>query len=88
LTANESKALERIFVCPEDRTTLEYSKFVDEIELVFTLPGLERKPLTRVSAYKLPVLVENTEPLTEEERKCLHLLLTDLGNHVRINRVL
>jgi hypothetical protein len=38
LTENESKALERIFVCQEDKTLLEYARFIDEIELVFTRP--------------------------------------------------
>lgn len=39
LTENEAKALERIFVCPDDRTCLNYNQFVDEIDLVFTTPG-------------------------------------------------
>jgi len=88
LTENEAKAIERIFVHPQDRTLLEYQKFLDQIEIVFTLPGLQRNPLTRVQPYQLPVLVENTEPLSELEKEELHLLLTDLGNHTRINRVL
>jgi hypothetical protein len=44
--------------------------------------------LCQVKPYILPTLVENTEPLSEAERAELHLLLTDLANHVRINRVL
>jgi len=88
LTENESKALERIYVCKDDKTLLEYSRFIEEIELVFTNPGLEKNPLCKVEPYKLPTLVENTEPLSEAEREVLHSLLTDLANHVRINRVL
>lgn len=88
LTENEQKCLERIYVNDCDKTLLDYARFVDEVDLVFTTPGLEKDPMYRPPAYKLPSLVENCEQLSEQEKQKAHCLLQDLGNHTRINRVL
>lgn len=88
MTENEAAALERIYVNDEDKTLMDYCVFVHEINLVFTKPGLEKTPLDRIQPWKVPKLVDHSQTLTQTESDRLHRILTELGEYVRINRVL
>jgi hypothetical protein len=95
LTANEAKALERIYSDLTDKDKIEYIRFVNDVDLVFATPvimplsqGLEKNPLYRVSQYKVPNFLDPKDRIEDNEEQRLHEVMLDIGNHVKINRIL
>lgn len=82
------KALERIYRDPTDSTKIEYLRFVQDVDLVFTTPGLEKNPLYKVGSYKTPTFLDPKARLSPHELQRLHQILIDIGTHVKINRIL
>lgn len=82
------KALERIYRDPTDSSKIEYLRFVQDVDLVFTTPGLEKNPLYRVESYKTPTFLDPKARLSPQEVQRLHQIMVDIGTHVKINRIL
>lgn len=82
------KALERIYRDPTDAAKIEYVRFVGDVDLVFTTPGLEKNPLYRVEPYKTPTFLDPKARMTTEELQRLHQVFLEIGTHVKINRIL
>ena len=82
------KALERIYRDPTDGSKIEYLRFVNDVDLVFTTPGLEKNPLYRVEPYKVPIFLDPKARLSPHEVNRLHEIFLDVGNYVKINRIL
>lgn len=71
-----------------DPSKIEYVRFVNDVDLVFTTPGLEKNPLYRVSPYKIPTFLDPKDRLNQQEMIRLHEILLEIGNYVKINRIL
>lgn len=82
------KALERIYRDPTDHSKIEYLRFVNDVDLVFTTPGLEKNPLYRMDQYKVPNFLDPKARLSPQEVNRLHEILLDIGNYVKISRIL
>lgn len=88
LTPNEAKAIERIYKDPTDPDKIEYVRFVNDVDLVFATPGLEKNPLYKVNPYKIPTFLDPKDRLTQGEVQRLHEILVEVGNYVKVNRIL
>lgn len=82
------KGLERIYRDPTDSSKIEYLRFVNDVDLVFTTPGLEKNPLYRVEQYKVPSFLDPKARLSSYEVNRLHEIFQEVGNYVKINRIL
>jgi hypothetical protein len=79
--------LENRYRLPTDARTIDYSKFLEEINSVFTISGLEKDPLARPEEFKKGSNLDPNDILTSEEEALLHETLTQLGEFLRKNRI-
>ncbi|XP_077982616.1 uncharacterized protein LOC144437541 [Glandiceps talaboti] len=82
LKGSEVAILEQAFQSPVDPNYVEYLKFNDEIEGIFTVKNLEKALLLTPQQYRVPVEVEQNV-LPPEEKMCLQQTLERLANRVR-----
>lgn len=88
ITPREAEALTRIYQDLTDPDKIEYVRFVNDVDLVFTTPGLEKNPLYRVNPYKIPTFLDPKDRLNQSEMQRLHEIFLEIGNYVRVNRIL
>ena len=88
LTEKEYDTLLQKFSSPSDPNLVDYIEFNEEIERIFTQKGLEKKPLTKVTEYKIPTLIDPDDVLTDAEEVVLENCLTRIGTETRNRRLL
>jgi len=90
LNEHELKALENVFIYSTNEWPhkVDYARFVDEVDLVFTKPGLEKDPLIKVQEFAPPPYLDPQSILNPIEEERLHHFLINLGAAVFKNRIL
>lgn len=86
LKESEVAILEDKFQSPVDPDYVEYLKFSDELESVFTIKELEKAPLLEVNQYKIPVEWEQNH-LSDDAENLLHRCVLRLAEKVRKYRM-
>jgi Ca2+-binding EF-hand superfamily protein len=86
LGQEEVTALEKMYQSPKDPTQVEYTRFSDEIESVFTRKDLEKTPTAEVVQFVPPVGV-NMYVLSPEEEQTLQKTMHRLAERVRVRRI-
>ena len=71
-----------------DSTKIDYFKFKNDIDIVFTKPGLDKDPLAKPEVYIPPFFLDPKDELTPEEEDNLHKFMIRLGEVVRKHRIL
>ncbi|CAI8054084.1 hypothetical protein GBAR_LOCUS29561 [Geodia barretti] len=86
LGQEEVTALEKMYQSPKDPSQVEYMRFSDEIESVFTRKDLEKMPTAEVVQFVPPVGV-NMYVLSPEEEQTLQKTMHRLAERVRVRRI-
>eukprot|EP00106_Octopus_bimaculoides_P000016 XP_014767458.1 PREDICTED: uncharacterized protein LOC106867177 [Octopus bimaculoides] len=82
LSGSEITLLESRFESPSNPGAVDYRKFCDEIESVFTTPNLDKSPLKEVEQYR-PKQEWETNILKEEEESEFMKAMTRIAEKVR-----
>ena len=75
---------------PGDPEYVEYTKFSDDIEAIFTIKELEKMPLRYVEQFQLDAAEKVKDPLimTDEMKKCLDVCMHRVAEKVGENWML
>lgn len=71
-----------------DQTKLDYSRFLEEVNIVFTKSGLEKDPIAKPIPFEKKNAVDPRDVLTPNEEEDLHTLLLRLGEVIAKHRIL
>lgn len=80
--------LESVYILKDDPTRVDYSKFVSDVEIVFTIPGLDKDPLLKPPVHVVPTFLDPRDALTPTEEEALHMIMLRLGEVVGKHRIL
>ncbi|CAD8108204.1 unnamed protein product [Paramecium sonneborni] len=80
--------LETMYVVPEDPIRVNYAKFIEDVEIVFTKSGLDKDPLMKPPVHVIPTFLDPRDALTTEEEEALHAIMLRLGEVVKKHRIL
>ncbi|CAD8206649.1 unnamed protein product [Paramecium pentaurelia] len=80
--------LETMYVVPEDPIRVNYAKFIEDVEIVFTKTGLDKDPLMKPPVHIIPTFLDPRDALTQDEEEALHAIMLRLGEVVRKHRIL
>eukprot|EP01016_Furgasonia_blochmanni_P015088 TRINITY_DN1811_c0_g2_i3.p1 TRINITY_DN1811_c0_g2~~TRINITY_DN1811_c0_g2_i3.p1 ORF type:complete len:956 (-),score=361.13 TRINITY_DN1811_c0_g2_i3:227-3094(-) len=80
--------LENMYRAPDEPTKVNYQRFCDDVEVVFTQPELEKNPLGRPENFTLPAFLDPKDQLSEAEEAKVHKVLLRLGEAVWKQRIL
>lgn len=78
--------LENMYKLEDGR--VNYAKFIDDVEIVFTKKGLDKDPLTKPPVHVIPTFLDPRDALTSREEEELHVLMLRLGEVVGKHRIL
>jgi len=73
---------------PSDPTKVNYVKFNEEIEGIFTHKDLEKNPQKKHEGFKAPSILDPKHVLSEDEDFVLDACLKRIGTDVRHRRLL
>lgn len=88
LDEKQLEILEKNYIMKDDPAKLNYSKFVEDVYVVFTVPELEKEPLKKPVPYTKRIFLDPGDVLTQEEEERLHILMTRLGEVVRKHKIM
>lgn len=88
LTDKENEILLQRYQLAEDPNLIDYVKFNEEIEYVFTKKGLEKEPTAKIEEFKVPTLIDPDDVLNTSEETLLEECLQRIGVEVRNRRLL
>jgi hypothetical protein len=77
-----------MYVVENDETKLDYSRFLEEVNIVFTKSGLEKDPIAKPIPFEKKNAVDPRDILTPTEEEDLHRLLLRLGEVISKHRIL
>lgn len=80
--------LESMYVLSDDPTRVNYAKFIEDVEIVFTKSGLDKDPLLKPPVHVIPTFLDPRDALTPDEEQALHAIMVRLGEVVRKHRIL
>jgi hypothetical protein len=80
--------LEKYFAVSADPTKVDYVKFNEGVEKIFTERDLEKDPIKKPQEFKAPSILDPKDVLNEEEEKALDECLQRVGWHVKHKRLL
>jgi hypothetical protein len=80
--------LDKCFQQPNDPTLVNYIKFNNEIEDIFTEKDLEKNPTKTLTGFKAPSILDPKDVLNAEEEQELDAVLTSLARQVFLRRLL
>ena len=87
LDAGDYEVLEQGFPAERDPNRVNYVRFAEEINQIFTLKELEKKPETKVQRFTVRSLLDPDDILTPEEEQKVDVCLKRLGEIVRIRKL-
>ena len=67
LTNEEYELLEKHFALPSDTTKVDYVRFNEDIEKIFTEKDLEKDPVKKIAEFKAPSILDPKDVLNSEE---------------------
>lgn len=88
LQEDQLKTLESVYSEENDDSKINYKKFIDDINVVFTSSNLEKNPVNQVDQWKPPQFLDPRTILNEHQQEQFHLLMNRLGECVRKHRIL
>jgi len=59
--------LETVYQVPDNKNMVDYSRFMQDINVVFTTPHLDKDPLGKPVPYKKNTFLDPRDELSEEE---------------------
>ena len=88
LTNEEFELLEKNFSVPSDPTKVNYVKFNEVIDEIFTVKELEKDPLRKTVEFNAPSILDPKDLLNPDEEQILNACMERLGWIVRHKRLL
>ena len=88
MTNEEFETLEKYFAVPGDANKVNYVRFNETIEQIFTIKDLDKDPLKKTIEFKAPSILDPKNQLTNGEEQVLDACLQRLGWFVRNKRLL
>jgi len=73
---------------PNDAGLINYVKFCDELDYVFTDKTLEKNPTVLPTGFNAPSILDPKDVLNDEEEQILIAMLMRLGTDVKHRRLL
>ena len=67
MTNEEYELLEKYFALPSDQTKVDYVRFNEDIEKIFTEKDLEKDPIKKIAEFKAPSILDPKDVLNTEE---------------------
>jgi hypothetical protein len=67
LTNQEYELLESYFALPSDTTKVDYVRFNEDVEKIFTEKDLEKDPVKKLTEFKAPSILDPKDVLNNEE---------------------
>lgn len=80
--------LEKYFAVPSDPTKVNYVRFNEDIEKIFTEKDLEKDPLKKPTEFKAPSILDPKDVLNTDEEIVLNACLERIGWFVKHKRLL
>lgn len=88
MNEEQIEKLEKMYTIESDPTKLNYARFLEEVNTVFTRTGLEKDPIAKPITFEKKNAVDPRDILTLTEEEDLHNLLLRLGEVVAKHRIL
>jgi hypothetical protein len=88
LTNQEFELLESHFALPSDPTKVDYVRFNEDVEKIFTEKDLEKDPVKKIQEFKAPSILDPKDVLNNEEEQTLDACLQRIGWQVKHKRLL
>lgn len=88
LTPAEFTRLENYYALPNDAGLINYTRFSEELDAIFTNVHLEKNPTSRVNAFNAPSILDPKDVLNTAEEEILIAALERLGTDVKHRRLL
>ena len=73
---------------PDDPLKIDYVRFNEDIEKIFTEKDLEKDPLKKLTEFKAPSILDPKDVLNDQEEQVLEACLQRLGWFVKNRRLL
>ncbi len=83
LKAEDYETLIKAFKSQHDPAMVNYAKFIDEINRIFTLPELEKDPVLKIPKFSVTAVLDPEDVLSGEEEKLVDGCMKRLGEIVR-----
>ena len=83
LTNDEFNLLESHFALPSDPTKVDYVRFNEDIEKIFTEKDLEKDLTKKIEEFKAPSILDPKDVLNNEEEQRLDACLQRIGWEVK-----
>lgn len=80
--------LEKMYTVDYDETKLDYSQFLEDVNIVFTKTGLDKDPIAKPIPFEKKNAVDPRDVLTSTEEENLHALLLRLGEVIAKHRII
>lgn len=77
-----------MYTIESDPTKLNYARFLEEVNSVFTRTGLEKDPIAKPITFEKKNAVDPRDILTLTEEEELHYLLLRIGEVIAKNRII
>jgi len=88
VTEEEILQLENHYISPIDPSKIDYKSFLGDVEVVFTLPNLDKDPLTKPVEWTSKTYIDPNNILNPEEEQRLDALLNKMAFAVITHRLL
>lgn len=88
LRSEEYDLLETHFGVPGDHLRVNYRAFVEDVDTIFTIKGLEKDPLLRPHEFKTPDFLDPRKRLSEEDMQYLQTIMIKLATKANKYRVM